>query len=74
MSNTDLLTVEESKVAAIRGWRLERLFELETGKWTVAITPRNAIGDVVDGAREHDAVSLKALRLVVAAHQPKGKK
>lgn len=73
MSNHDLLTVEESKVAAIRGWRLERLFELEAKQWVIAITPRDAVGNVVEGAREHDAISLKALRLVVAAHQ-KGKK
>ena len=73
MSNTDLLTVEESKVAAFRGWRLERLFELEMKKWVVAITPRDAVPDIVEAARGHDAVSLKALRLVVAAHQ-KGKK
>lgn len=73
MSLKELLTPDEVSKAAMQGWSLCHVFDLESSKWRVQIygAPRcDLAGQLVVGqARMGDALCIKALRLVQASHQ-----
>lgn len=80
----DLLTVEEDEVAASLGWVVQYVFDLRRDRWTVQILPAqfgppfdqaDQVGALVVGmARQGNALSVKALRLVSNPVTRKGKK
>ena len=70
----DLLTVEEDKAAALLGWAVQYVFDLQRKKWTVQIFPGELGTAVVNMARQGDALAIKTLRLVANPVIRKGKK
>lgn len=84
ISMYDLLTTEEDKAAAALGWTVQYVFDLERGRWTVQILPKDfappfdrtdlVTSMVVGMARQGDKLSIKALRLIAKPLTKKGKK
>lgn len=70
---TDLLTTEESALAAQAGWSLNHVFDLTTNRWRVMVLgmPNADLHgrNVVAHARMGNPLCIKALRLVMASHQ-----
>ena len=78
ISMTDLLTSEESAVAAAAGWMLCNVFDSKDKRWQVAVLPL-VIGQpplhsadraglhVINQARSGNALAIKALQLVMGA-------
>lgn len=60
----DLLTKEEDAVAAQQGWGLYHVYDLAVKQWVIRILPTEAATHVVDMARAHQPLPLKALRLM----------
>lgn len=73
MSNNDLMTAEEDKLAAAQGWSLGHVYDLETSKWRVMVLgmpSAEATGRAVVGrARMGDALAQKALSLIMKSNQ-----
>lgn len=71
----DLLTIEEDAVAAVQGWSLAHVYDLETKRWrimTLGSPHAEAAGQfVVNRARSGDALAQKALGLVMNSNQGK---
>lgn len=82
----DLLTIEEDIEAALFGWGVNYVYDLQSRRWTVQILPLTflppttnadiATSQVVGLARSGHLLAIKALRLVAAAPvaPPKGNK
>lgn len=69
----DLLTKKEDEEAASQGWCLAHVFDLTVRKWRVMILaqPNAHAGEqfVVSQAKAGNALSLKALSLVMASNK-----
>ncbi len=72
MSNSGLLTTEETTLAASQGWGVHHVYELEAQKWVIRILPSTTAQGIVNLARQGNPLATKALRLVM--HGPEGKK
>lgn len=72
MSNFDLLTPEETAQAKALGWGLCEVYDLGTARFRIQVWPADKMDYVVHLAKRHDALALKALRLI--AHGPDRKK
>jgi hypothetical protein len=71
MSNSDLLTIEESKVAASQGWQLFHVYD--RGRWSIKVLSTNpavrnaesASQIVIAHARAGSVLHQKAISLVL---------
>lgn len=89
MSNYDLLSKEESTEAMTHGWILSNVYDSQKNRWLVVILPvvlgqaplfnaAAAASYVIALAKQEHALSMKALKLVMAGPavkpKPKGTK
>ena len=73
MSKSELLTQQETMMAAAQGWSLCHVYDLDSNKWRLQIwgmPSSEMIGQrVVAMARAGDGLATKALRLVMSSQQ-----
>lgn len=74
MSNFDLLTPEEVSQAKLLGWELCEVYDLATERLRVQVWPANKTDYVIHLAKRHNALAIKALRLIAHGPQPRRKK
>jgi hypothetical protein len=69
----DLMTPDEDKAAALQGWSLEHVYDMEADRWRVMVLgmpSAEAAGEaVVNRARMGDTLAQKALSLIMKSNQ-----
>lgn len=69
----DLMTPDEDKAAALQGWSLEHVYDMEADRWRVMVLGQpsaEAAGEaVVSRARMGDTLAQKALGLIMKSNQ-----
>ena len=75
MSNLDLLSTEESVVAAAQGWALHHVYDLNSSRWKVqALGIKTPAGPetwalLVGLARQGAQPATRALQLIMESHK-----